>query len=462
MNEKKMHIHFIGIGGSGMSGLALILLDSGYKVSGSDIASSKITSRLTDKGAIIFKGHNENNVENADLVVISSAIHESNPEIKGAKNRKITMIKRAEMLARIMDNKYGIAVAGTHGKSTTASMISLLLEKGGFDPTVVVGGELNNFKNNAKLGKGNHIVVEADESDGSFLELNPRMAVVTNIEDDHLDHYGNMENILKDFKKFIDKVPNNGQVILCKDCDNTKGLAKQCRRNYISYGIFTEADLMAKDIELDKLNSKSKIYWHGEKIGELYLKVAGYHNILNALAAIAVARELGINFMEIAKILETFQGVHRRMEIIANLDDKILILDDYAHHPTEIKATLSALKSGWQDRRIIAVFQPHRYSRTKLLAEKFGKAFFDADCVIINDIYSANELPITGINGETIFKEVNKSNHKNVKYLPSKKDILSYLYEIVRPGDIIITMGAGDIWTVGQELAEQLNKTKVF
>ena len=462
MNEKKIHIHFIGIGGSGMSGLALILLDSGYSVSGSDIASSKITSRLADKGAIIFKGHNENNVENADLVVISSAIHESNPEIKGAKNRKITMIKRAEMLARIMDNKYGIAVAGTHGKSTTASMISLLLEKGGFDPTVVVGGELNNFKNNAKLGKGNHIVVEADESDGSFLELNPRMAVVTNIEDDHLDHYGNMENILKDFKKFIDKVPNNGRVILCKDCENTKGLAKQCRRNYISYGIFTEADLMAKDIELDKLNSKSKIYWHGERICELYLKVAGYHNILNALAAIAVARELGINFTEIAKTLETFQGVHRRMEIIANLDDKILILDDYAHHPTEIKASLSALKSGWQDRRIIAVFQPHRYSRTKLLAEKFGKAFFDADCVIINDIYSANESPISGISGETIFKEVKKSNHRKVKYLPFKEDILSYLSEIVRPGDIIITMGAGDIWTVGQELAEQLNKTKVF
>ncbi len=462
MDEKKMHIHFIGIGGSGMSGLASILLDSGYKVSGSDIESSKITSRLADKGAIIFKGHNENNVENADLVVISSAIHESNPEIKGAKNRKITMIKRAEMLARVMDNKYGIAVAGTHGKSTTASMISLLLEKGGFDPTVVVGGEQNNFKSNAKLGKGNHIVVEADESDGSFLELNPRMAVVTNIEDDHLDHYKNMENILKDFKKFIDKVPNNGRVILCKDCVNIKGLAKQYERNYVSYGIFTEADLMAKDIELDKLNSKSKIYWQGERIGELYLKVAGYHNILNALAAIAVARELGMNFMEITKILETFQGVHRRMEIIANLDDKILILDDYAHHPTEIKATLSALKSGWQDRRIIAVFQPHRYSRTKLLAEKFGKAFFDADCVIINDIYSANESPISGISGETIFKEVNKSNHRKVKYLPSKEEILSYLSEIVRPGDIIITMGAGDIWTVGQELAEQLNKTKVF
>lgn len=462
MNEKKLRIHFIGIGGSGMSGLASILLDSGYKISGSDIVTSKITKRLADKGAIIFKGHNENNVEEADLVVISSAISESNSEIRGAIDRKITIIKRAEMLARLMNNKYGIAVAGTHGKSTTASMISLLLEESGFDPTVVVGGELNNFKNNAKLGKGNYIVVEADESDGSFLELNPRMAVVTNIEDDHLDYYGNMENILKDFKKFIDKVPDNGRVILCKDCDNIKELAKQCGRSHISYGIFTEADFMVKDIELDKLNSKSKIYWHGEKIGELYLKVAGYHNILNALAAIAVARELGISFMEIAKILETFQGVHRRMEIVANLDDEILILDDYAHHPTEIKATLSALRSSWQDRRIITVFQPHRYSRTKLLAEKFGKAFFDADCVIINDIYSANESPIFGISGETIFKEVKKSNHRKVKYLPYKEDILSYLSEIVRPGDIIITMGAGDIWTVGQELAEQLNKTKVF
>jgi len=462
MNEKKLHIHFIGIGGSGMSGLASILLDLGHKISGSDIVTSKITKRLANKGATIFKDHNENNVEEADLVVISSAIPESNSEIKGARDRKITIIKRAEMLARLMDNKYGIAIAGTHGKSTTASMISLLLEKSGFNPTVVVGGELNNFKNNAKLGKGNHIVVEADESDGSFLELNPQMAVITNIEDDHLDHYKNMENILKDFRKFIDKVPDNGRVILCKDCDNIKGLVKQCGRSHVSYGIFTEADLMAKDIELDKLNSKSKIYWQGEKIGELYLKVAGYHNILNALAAIAVALELGISFIEVAKILETFQGVHRRMEIIANLDDKILILDDYAHHPTEIKATLSALRSSWQDRRIIVVFQPHRYSRTKLLAEKFGRAFFDADCVIINDIYSANESPISGISGETIFKEVKKSNHRQIKYLPSKDDILSYLSEIVQPGDIIITMGAGDIWTVGQELAKQLKKTKGF
>jgi len=462
MNEKKLHIHFIGVGGSGMSGLASILLDSGHKISGSDIVTSEITKRLADKGATIFKGHNEDNVEGADLVVISSAIPESNSEIKGARDRKITIIKRAEMLARLMDNKYGIAIAGTHGKSTTASMISLLLERSGFDPTVVVGGELNNFKNNAKLGKGNHIVVEADESDGSFLELNPQMAIVTNIEDDHLDHYKNLENILKDFRKFINNIPDNGRIILCRDCDNAKELAKHCERSYVSYGIFTEADLMAKDIELDKLNSKSKIYWQGEKIGDLYLKVAGYHNILNALAAIAVALELGISFTEIAKTLTTFQGVHRRMEIVASTDDNILVIDDYAHHPTEIKATLSALKSSWQNRRIIAIFQPHRFSRTKLLAEKFGKAFFDADCVIIDDIYSANESPISGISGETIFGEIKKTNHRQIKYLPSKDNILSYLYEIIQPGDIIITIGAGDIWTVAQELAKRLKKTKEF
>ena len=462
MNKKRIHMHFIGIGGSGMSGLASILLDSGHKISGSDIVTSKITKRLADKGATIFKGHNEDNVEGADLVVVSSAIPESNSEIRRARDRKITIIKRAKMLAKLMDNKCGIAIAGTHGKSTTASMISLLLEKNGFNPTVVVGGELNNFKNNAKLGKGNHIVVEADESDGSFLELNPQMAIVTNIEDDHLDHYENMENILKDFGKFINKVPDNGRVILCKDCDNIKRLVKQGGRSHVSYGIFTEADLMAKDIKLDKLNSKSKIYWQGEKIGELYLKVAGYHNILNALAAITVALELGISFREIAKTLETFLGVHRRMEIVASTDNNILIIDDYAHHPTEIKATLSTLRSSWQNRRIIAVFQPHRYSRTKLLAEKFGKVFLDADCVIINDIYSANESPISGISGETIFREIKKTNHKQIKYLPSKDNILSYLSEIVQSGDIIITMGAGDIWTVGQELAKQLKKTEGF
>lgn len=461
INERKLHIHFIGIGGAGMSALALILLDLGHKISGSDISSSKITNRLIDKGAIIFENHNGNNIEGADLIVVSSAIPESNPEIEAALKKNIKIIKRAKMLANLMDHKYGIAIAGTHGKTTTTSMISLLLEKSGLDPTVVIGGESNNIKSNAKLGRGNYIVVEADESDGSFLELNPYMAIVTNIEDDHLDHYKNIENVLKDFMKFIDQVPNDGQVILCKDCDNVKKLIKEYGKSYISYGIFTEADFMAKKIELDKLSSRSEIYWQGEKIGNLHLNVAGYHNILNALAAIAVARELGMNFNQIAEILESFQGVQRRMEIIANIDDKILIMDDYAHHPTEIKATLSALRNSWENRRIIVVFQPHRYSRTKLLAEKFGKVFFDADQVVITDIYSANEPPISGISGETIFNEIKKAKHSYVKYIPSKDNILSFLYEIVQPGDVIITIGAGDIWTVGQELAKQLKRTKV-
>jgi len=462
MNEKKLHIHLIGIGGSGMSGLASILLDLGYKISGSDIISSKITKRLADKGAAIFKGHNENNIEGADLIVVSSAIPESNPEIRGAMEKDIKVIKRAEMLAKIMENRYGIAIAGTHGKTTTTSMISLLLEKSGFDPTVIVGGEVNDIPGNAKLGFGRYVVAEADESDGSFLELNPSLVVVTNIEDDHLDHYKNLENVLKDFKTFVNGIPDDGSVILCKDCENVRRLIKNYRKKYITYGISLDADIMAKEIELNKSNSKSQIYWQNKKMGELYLNVVGCHNILNALAAIAVAKELGMHFIEIAEILETYQGVQRRMEIVANLDDEILIMDGYAHHPTEIKVTLRAIRQSWGNRRIIVVFQPHRYTRTKLLAEKFGKVFFDADRVIINDIYSANEPPIIGISGKTIFNELKKANHSHIKYIPSKNNTLNYLYEIIQFGDIIITMGAGDVWTIGQELAKQLKKTKVF
>lgn len=462
MNEEKLHIHLIGIGGAGMSGLASILLDLGYKISGSDIISSKITKRLADKGAVVFQGHDKNNIEGADLIVISSAISESNPEIRGAIEKDIKVIKRAEMLAKIMENKYGIAIAGTHGKTTTTSMISLLLEKSGFDPTVIVGGEANNIHGNAKLGFGRYVVAEADESDGSFLKLNPSLGVVTNIEDDHLDYYKNIENVLKGFKTFINRVPDDGSVILCKDCENVRRLIKDYRKKYITYGIFTEADIIAKEIKLNRLNSKSQIYWQNKKMGELCLNVPGYHNVLNALAAIAVAKGLGMDFIKIAEILETYQGVQRRMEIIANLDDEILIMDDYAHHPTEIRVTLNAIRQSWKNRRIIVVFQPHRYTRTKLLAEKFGKVFFDADRVIINNVYSANEPSILGISGKTIFNEIKKTNHKHIKYIPSKNDTLNYLYEIIQFGDIIITMGAGDVWTISQELAKQLKKSKVF
>ncbi|HBY57085.1 MAG TPA: UDP-N-acetylmuramate--L-alanine ligase [Candidatus Atribacteria bacterium] len=456
MIEKKLRIHFVGIGGAGMSGLASILLDLGYKISGSDLISSKVTKRLAEKGATIFKGHNKNNIEGADLVVISSAIPQSNPEIKEALEKNIRVIRRAEMLAKIVEDRYLIAISGTHGKTTTTSMISLLLEKGGFDPLVLIGGEANNIRGNAKLGFGKYAVAEADESDGSFLKLKPFLAVVTNVEDDHLDYYKSLENVSKNFKTFINSIPDDGSVVLCKDCENVRRLMLDCRKKYITYGISTDADIVAKEIKLDRLSSESQIYWQNKKMGKLRLNVSGYHNILNALAAFSVAQELGMKFTEIAEILKTYQAVERRMEIVANLDNKILIMDDYAHHPTEIKVTLNAVRESWKNRRIIVVFQPHRYTRTKILAKKFGEVFFNADKVIINDIYSANELPISGISGETIFDEIKKANHNHIKYIPAKDDTVDYLTKIIRAEDIIITMGAGDVWTIGQELVKRL------
>lgn len=455
MNKEKLHIHLIGIGGVGMSAIAFILLDLGYKISGSDIIPSKITAKLVDKGATFYKGHNKENIQGANLVVVSSAIAETNPEIKEAEDKNVTIIKRAEMLSDIMNKKSGIAIAGTHGKTTTTSMVGLLLEKAGFDPTVIVGGEGNNIKGNAKFGLGEYIVAEADESDGTFLKLNPHIAVITNIEDDHMEYYEKMENILKYFRKFSNKINDNGRVILCKDCKNVQKLLKNCRKNFITYGISEQADFMAKEIIFNKLSSKSKIYYKNKKMGELHLNIPGNHNILNALASVVVAKEIGIDFKEIAEILRDFKGVKRRMEIVSDINSEMLIIDDYAHHPTEIVATLSALRNSWKDRRLIAVFQPHRFTRTKLLAEKFGKAFFDANYVIVNDIYAANEPPIAGISGETIFNEIKKNNHKHVKYIPSKNNILRYLNKNVQPGDIVITMGAGDVWTISRELAKQ-------
>jgi len=439
-----------------MSGIAFILLNLGYKISGSDLNSSKITDKLVNRGITFYRGHHKKNVKDADLVVISSAIPESNPEIQEAKKKHIEILKRAKMLARIMNHKSGIAIAGTHGKTTTTSMIGFLLEQSGFDPTVIVGGEGNNFKGNAKYGSGEYVVAEADESDGTFLDLIPKIAVITNIEDDHMEYYKNMDNILLDFEKFINKINVTGKIILCSDCCNIQKLQKNNENNIITYGITNQADFMAKEISFGKLCSKSKIYYKKKKIGELSLRISGYHNILNALAAVAVGSEVGIEFSKIAEVLKNFNGVKRRMEIVSDADNDILIIDDYAHHPTEVMVTLNALKNSWKDRRIIVVFQPHRFTRTKLLAEKFGKAFFEADQVIINDVYAANELPIAGISGETVFNEIKKAKHNHVEYIPYKDDILKYLEKVVQCGDIVITMGAGDIWTIGRELAKKI------
>ena len=457
MKVKKEQVHFVGIGGAGMSALASILLDLNYQVSGSDLKTSKITARLKKKGATIFKDHHENNIKGADLVVISSAISPDNPEVKGAIKKNIKLIRRAEMLAKIVEDKKLIAVSGTHGKTTTTSMISLLLEKGGFDPLVLIGGEVNDIGGNAKMGWGKYAVAEVDESDGSFLKLNPFLAVVTNVEDDHLDYYGSLENIFKNFNNFMDKVPDDGLVVLSKDCSEARNLINNCRKRYITYGISTEADLVAQEIKLGLLSSTSQIYWQNRKMGELQLNVAGYHNISNALASIIVAKEVGMSFEEIAVALRTFHGVERRMEVIANLGDEILIIDDYAHHPTEIKVTLKAIRESWKDRRIIVIFQPHRFTRTKLLAPKFGEAFSDADRIIINDIYSAGEAPIPGISGKTIFEEIKKINDE-VKYIPSKKETVDCLGKIIQAKDIIVTMGAGDVWTIGQELVKKFKE----
>lgn len=463
LNQNKKHIHFVGVGGAGMSGLASILLDLDYKISGSDLKVSKITKRLEEKGATIFYQHHPDNIRGANLVVISTAISSDNLEVQAAKKQKIRVIRRAEMLARLVEGKKLIAISGTHGKTTTTSMISLILEKAGLDPLIIVGGEVNNLGGNAKIGRGNYAIAEADESDGSFLKLNPYLAVITNIEDDHLDYYGNMENVYRDFNQFLNKISDNGFAVLCKDCKNVCELIKNCRKKIITYGLDSDADLVAKEVEFKVLSSTSQVYWRKKKLGKLYLNLSGYHNISNALASIAVSLELGIDFEKIVHILQTFSGVERRMQIIAQLDNEIMLMDDYAHHPTEIKVTLKAIKEGWKNRRIIVIFQPHRYTRTKILAHKFGEVFEDADQVIINDIYSANELPISGISGKTIFDQVVRANgHSCLRYIPDQDSTLEYLTTVIQSGDIIVTMGAGDVWKIGRELLNKLeNKFSV-
>jgi len=463
MNIEGKRVHFIGIGGTGMSGIASILLDLGYEISGSDLQSTIVTRRLSNKGAMIYRGHDGSHITGANLVVISSAINEENQELIAAKQNNIEIIPRAEMLSRIMQQNHRIAISGTHGKTTTTSMISLILERMNMDPTIAIGGEVNDIGGNAKLGKGDYIVVEADESDGSFLLLNPNMAIITNIENDHLDYFTNLGKTLESFKEFIYKVPDDGYIIFGYDCLNTRQLIKKqdFKKRVISFGFDQQADLKAVNPCLLKNSSTSDIYYKKEKLGVLQLNIPGYHNISNALAAIAAAMDLGVKFTDIKKILFQFRGVKRRQELIANFDETLMIIDDYGHHPSEIKATLEGISKGWPGRRIITVFQPHRYSRTKLLLEQFGTAFRDADMVIVNDIYSANEMPIPGISSELVYDRVRKHKKNNVYYLPGKKETIPFLVDHISQGDIVITMGAGDVWKIGRELSRQLKAAKI-
>jgi UDP-N-acetylmuramate--alanine ligase len=445
----------IGIGGIGMSGIAEVLLAMNFKVSGSDRSLSEITERLASLGAEIYEGHQEENLNDADVVVYSSAVTMDNVEIQEALKRKIPVIKRSEMLAELMRLRYGIGIAGTHGKTTTTSMVGLLMLEAGFDPTVIVGGKLSGLGGtNARLGNGEFIVVEADEFDRSFLQLTPVIAAITTLEKEHLDIYKDLDDIKSAFIEFANKVPFYGFVVLCLDEEGLKEILPQINRKVITYGLSAQADVRAYDTSFFETYSKFKVKYKGEFIGEIELNVPGIHNVKNSLVAVTIAIELGVDFKTIKYALKKFTGVYRRFEIKANIND-ILVIDDYAHHPTEVSATLSAIRTGW-DRRIIAVFQPHLYTRTRDFYQEFAKAFLDSDVFVCTDVYPARETPIQGISGKLITDSAEKFGHKNVIYVPDKKDVPDRLMEIFQTGDIIITMGAGDIWKFGEEFINKL------
>jgi UDP-N-acetylmuramate--alanine ligase len=450
-------LHFIGIGGIGMSGIAEILLDQGFGITGSDKIASEVTEHLESLGAKVYLGHSAKNVElDVDVVVYSSAVTMENPEVVEAMARKIPVVRRAEMLAELTRLKYSVGIAGTHGKTTTTSMISLIMMAGGLDPTVVVGGKLSGLGGtNARLGKGDFIVVEADEFDRSFLSLTPTIAVLTTLETDHLDCYRDLEDIKGAFLQFAEKVPFYGFVVLCLDEPALQDIMPQIsKKKIITYGINPQADLQAVDIVARGNTSTFTVVREYADLGLVTLQVPGLHNVQNALAAIAVGLQLGVSFNEVKEGLERFTGVYRRWELKAEIHG-ISIYDDYAHHPTEIKATLQGVKAGWR-RRVVCVFQPHLYSRTRDFAEEFGRSFFNADVLIVTDIYPAREDPIQGISGMMITETAHRFGHKEVHYVPNKTKVPEFLLSIVRQDDIVITMGAGDIWKYGEEFAKKL------
>jgi UDP-N-acetylmuramate--alanine ligase len=454
MYGKIEKIHFVGIGGIGMSGIAEVLLNLGYKVSGSDLRKTEITERLEQLGGEIFIGHERENVANADVVVISSAVHDDNPEVVEAVERLIPVIPRAEMLAELMRMKYGIAIAGTHGKTTTTSMVATVLAKGGIDPTIVIGGRLNAIGTNARLGQGKFLVAEADESDGSFLKLSPTIAVVTNIDADHLDFYRDIDEIKATFVQFINKVPFYGLAVLCLDNDNIADIIPEVKKRFTTYGLTAQADFRATDIRHTGFMTSFAAHYKGTRLGEIAFPMPGAHNVLNALATIAVAMELNIPFDQIQAGFKAFGGVGRRFQVKGEVRD-IMVVDDYGHHPTEIRATLAAAKGGW-DRRLVVVFQPHRYSRTKELFEDFVKAFYDADLLILTDIYPAGEKPIEGVTAELLAGRIKRHGQKDVTYIADRNAICDQLLGIVKAGDIVLTLGAGNIWQVGEALVERL------
>jgi UDP-N-acetylmuramate--alanine ligase len=451
---KIQHIHFVGIGGAGMSGIAEVLLNLGYRISGSDLNETEVTRRLQTLGCHIFYGHQAENVKEADVVVVSSAVRKGNPEVEVAEEKLIPVIPRAEMLAELMRMKVGIAIAGTHGKTTTTSLIASVLATGGLDPTVVIGGRLNSIGSNARLGQGDFLVAEADESDGSFLKLMPTIAVVTNIDPEHLDYYRGIEEIKETFLDFLNKIPFYGLAVLCLDHPNIQSLIPRLKKRFTTYGLTTQADFGAREIVFDGLSSSFDVIRQRQEVGRLKIRMPGLHSVYNALATVATAFELDIPFRVVQEVLRDFSGIERRFQLKGEKKG-ILIVDDYGHHPVEIMATLKAARTGWE-RRIVVVFQPHRYTRTQALFNDFLTAFYDADVLILTDIYPAGEDRIEGVEAKALFEGIREFGHKGVTYLSDKKEIVDHLLGILTPGDMVITLGAGDIWQVAEELLERL------
>jgi UDP-N-acetylmuramate--alanine ligase len=451
------HIHFIGIGGYGMSAIAKVMLEMGYQVTGSDLARQELTDKLAAKGAQVYIGHNASHVQGADVVVYSTALAKDNVEMKAAERLHIPILHRSQMLARLMADRKGIAVAGAHGKTTTSSMISLVMEQCGLDPTFIIGGEIMNVGSNAKAGKGEFVVAEADESDGSFLHYHPMYAVVTNIEADHLENYdGDFEKLKQAYVQFLNQVNASGKAIVCIDDPHLSGILPTLQTAVLTYGFYASsgADCYADQIELGDRRVSYNVIYMGESLGRVELSVPGRHNVYNSLATIVICLEAGIPFDEIKQAIREFRGAKRRFQVLGETDG-ILVIDDYAHHPTEIEATISAAKA--TDKRIVAVFQPQRYTRTFFLFDQFSRAFHEADEVLISDIYSpAGELEIEGISSARLVELIRKNSNANVKHFPTKEDVLAYLKDHVTSGDLVLTMGAGDIWKVASGLAHEL------
>ncbi len=438
-----------------MSGIAELLLNLGYKVSGSDTNSSDLTRRLESLGGIIFEGHSQDQIQGADVVVTSSAVGPENPEVVAADQASIPVIPRAEMLAELMRLKYSIAVAGAHGKTSTTSIIASVLDKGGLDPTVVIGGKLKSIGSNALLGEGDYIVAEADESDGSFLKMSPTIAVVTNIDREHLDYYRDLNHIKEVFLSFIDKIPFYGIAVLCLDDEPIQDIIPHIHKRFTTYGMSTQADFQAKDIVFEGLKSKFRVYHLGKELGSITLNLPGVHNVYNSLSSIAVGTELDIPFDVIRSALQTVEGVQRRLEIKGE-SKGIVVIDDYGHHPAEIKVTLEAVRGSWPEKRIVAVFQPHRYSRAQALFDDFTRSFYQSDIVVVLPIYSAGEEKIEGVTGLALFEGIRSHGHRNVVYVEDFQAAVLYLKEALVFGDILLTLGAGDVWKLGEMILEEI------